>query len=612
MDHEGNHTHDPHFFLQALEDALANEKISAACQQNALRWLTQPEYSAFQPAIIAAIRRAAWNELEAAFWEIIPFGTGGRRGPMGEFGTALINSRTIAESAQGLAVYTRAAIGKDCPRAVIAYDTRLRSDEFARLTATTLVANGWEVLLFDGPRATPELSYAVRHLGCDVGVVISASHNPPTDNGFKAYWSHGGQILPPHDTSIIQAVLAVTEIPVADYRQAIHDGHLRLIGNELDLAYIQTLTDLSLSMQRGIHILFTPLHGTGETNVARVLVDAGFQNLEILASQRTPDGNFSNVPDHLPNPERAQVFSAAIAAADASIDLIFASDPDADRLGVAARRKDGHFEILNGNQVAALLTDYVLAKRGSMRQLTPEHYVLETFVTTPMVARIAWAHHIRVIDDLPVGFKYIGESIDALGPEKFVFACEESLGYLAGTYARDKDAAIAALYVAELAAELKTQKRTLPEYLDQLYVEHGMHLESLHTETCPGARGQEQIASIMQRLRDAPPAQFGSLRITRVCDFKLHQTREFPENIVEPGPDSPSGDMIRLVGEVHGFEMDVTIRPSGTEPKLKFYFAAFGPCPGPKYLMKLKVAARKHLTDFQTDLVAWLKDTQNG
>lgn len=595
--------------LAALETANASGQISGTSLKNASRWLTLPEYHEFQVAITDAIHREAWGELEAAFWEVIPFGTGGRRGTMGDYGTALINSRTIAESAQGLAVYARQATGKDHLRAIIACDTRLRSAEFAQLTATTFVANGWEVLLFDGPRATPELSYAVRHLECDVGVMISASHNPPTDNGFKAYWSHGGQVLPPHDKGIIQAVMEVTEIPAADYRQAVHDGRLRIVGRDVDLAYVQRVSDLSLSTERGVQILFTPLHGVGESNVARVLTASGFDSLEIYRPQQAADGTFANVPDHLPNPERAQVFSPAIAAAGDHIDLIFASDPDADRLGVAARRKDGHFEILNGNQIAVLLTDYVLAKRGSRRQLTPEHYVLETFVTTPMVARIAWAHNVRVVDDLPVGFKYVGQMIDLLGPERFVFACEESLGYLAGTYARDKDAAVAALYVAELAAELKAQKRTLLDYLDQLYVEHGMHWESLHTETCPGARGQEHITLIMQRLRESPPVQFGNLRITRVCDFQLHQTRELPANIIEPGPDTPTGDMVRLVAEVHGFELDVTIRPSGTEPKLKFYFAAFGPCPGPKYLMQLKVAARKHVADFQNYLVAWLKDT---
>jgi phosphoglucomutase len=594
--------------LVALKSACSAGKISSASEQNASRWLTLPEYADYQPAILDAIRRAAWDELESAFWTVIAFGTGGRRGPMGEFGTALINSRTIAESAQGLAVYAHQATGNDRPRAVVGCDTRLRSSEFARLTATTLVANGWEVLLFDGPRSTPELSFAVRHLACDVGVMISASHNPPSDNGFKAYWSNGGQVLSPHDKGIIQSVLEVTEIPVADYRTAIHDGRLKLVGSEVDSEYIQSLTDISLSTERGIQVLFTPLHGVGETNVARVLTAAGFDSLEIFSPQRSADGNFPNVPDHLPNPERAQVFAPAIAAANDSVDLIFASDPDADRLGVAARRKDGHFEILNGNQVAALLTDYVLAKRGSRGELTPQHYVLETIVTTPLVTRIAWAHDVRVIDDLPVGFKYIGKTIDDEGPENFLVACEESLGYLAGTYARDKDAAIGALYIAELAAELKKQKRTLLDYLDQLYVEHGMHWETLHTETCVGARGQEQIAEIMLRLRETPPQRLGGLQITRVCDFKVQQTRELPGNVMEAGPHTPQGDMIRLVGEVPGFELDVTIRPSGTEPKLKFYFAAFGPCSGLKHLMQLKIAARKHLAEFQNDLVEWLKE----
>lgn len=594
--------------LAALEGAVASGMLSPSSQHNASRWLTLPEYAEFAPAVADAVQRNAWDELERAFWELIPFGTGGRRGTMGAYGTALINSRTIAESAQGVAVYTRQAIGKDRPRVVIACDTRLRSDEFSRLTATTFVANGWDVLLFNAPRSTPELSFAVRHLKCDAGVMVSASHNPPSDNGFKVYWSHGGQVLPPHDKGIIQAVLQVSDILTADYRQAIQEGRLRLVGDEVDTAYIQCLTDLSLSSERDVQILFTPLHGVGETNVARCLTAAGFQNVEIFALQRAFDGHFTNVPGQLPNPERPQVFDAAIAAADKSVDLILASDPDADRLGVATRRDDGEFEVLNGNQVAALLTDYVLAKWGSKGRLSSKHYVLETFVTTPMVARIAWAHDVRVIDELPVGFKYIGQAIDDEGPGEFLFACEESLGYLAGTYARDKDAAIAALYIAELVAELKARKRTLLDYLDQLYKEHGVHWETLHTETCQGARGQERTALIMDRLRESPPTELGSLRITRICDFNAHLTRELSSNEVEPGPDTPTGNMVRLVGEVQGFEVDVTIRPSGTEPKLKFYFAAFGPCPTPKYLTPLKVAARKHLADFQNNLVAWLNE----
>lgn len=595
--------------LSRLTTAQRQGLISLTCEQNATRWLTRPEYAEYQPAIADTIRREAWTELEAAFWETIPFGTGGRRGTMGPFGTALINSRTIAESAQGLAEYARTFSKKTRPLVVIACDTRIKSDEFARLTATTFAANGWDVRLFDGPRATPELSFAVRHLECDVGVMISASHNPPTDNGFKAYWSHGGQVLPPHDRGIIDAVQSVSEIPTAEFRQAIKDGSLRLIGDEIDAAYLAAVVALSLSDRRDIGILFTPLHGVGESNVGRTLAAAGFQRVEVFTPQRTADGNFPNVPDHLPNPERMQVFEPAIAAADDNVDLIFASDPDADRLGVAVKHKDGRFEILNGNQVGVLLTDYVLAKRGSMGKLTPDSYVLETFVTSPMVTRIAWSHNVQAVDDLPVGFKYIGQKMDELGPEKFLVGCEESLGYLAGSYARDKDAAIGALYIAELAAELKSQKRTLLDYLDQLYVEHGMHWESLHTETCQGARGQEQIAQIMQRLRTDPPATLGEIRVTRICDFNLHQTRELLENTMEPGPDSPSGDMLRIVGEVHGFEVDVTIRPSGTEPKLKFYFAAFGPCPGAKYLPTLKTAAKKHLLNFQTELVAWLRQT---
>lgn len=598
--------------LAALEAARAEGRISAATQVHATLWLTAPEYAVFLPEIATVIERAAWAELEAAFWEIIPFGTGGRRGPMGPFGTATINRRTIAESAQGLAEYTRQATGKATPRAVVACDTRHRSAEFARLTATTLVANGFEVFLCENPRSTPELSFAVRDLECDAGVMISASHNPPADNGFKAYWSHGGQVLPPHDNGITQAVLAVREIGALTIEEAFHFGRLSIVGEELDQAYLANVVELSLSKSRDIRILFTPLHGVGESNVYAVLRDAGFNGVEIYEPQQSADGSFSNVPDQLPNPERTAVFQPAVDAAGTDIDLILATDPDADRLGVVARNGDGSWDYLNGNQVAALLTDYVLRKRQESRTLTSQHYVLETFVTTSLVGRIAAAYGVRVIDNLPVGFKFIGQTIEELGADLFVLGCEESLGYLAGSYARDKDASIAALYVAELAAELKATGLTLSDHLDQLFLTHGLHAELLHTETCRGARGQEQIGLIMRRLREATPLTLGDIRVLQIADYQQHEIRELSANERIADLPEPTGNMVRLIGTVENLGVSVTIRPSGTEPKLKFYFAASGPSVSAEDLPSAKVQIHQTLIHFRDSLVAWLQRVQDG
>ncbi len=607
MDH--NHALPVDSLVAALTPALAEGKISEATCKSVIHWLTAPEYVTFVPEIATAIERSAWGELEAAFWEVIPFGTGGRRGAMGAYGPATINRRTIGESAQGLAEYTRRTTGKDRPRAVVACDTRWRSAEFSRLTATTLVANGFEVFLFEAPRSTPELSFAVRHLHCDAGVMISASHNPPGDNGFKAYWSHGGQVLPPHDTGIIAAVLHVTDIRSMTMEEAFQSGRLSIVGEDVDVPYWESVVGLPLSRARAVRILFTPLHGVGETNVFRVLQGAGFSGVEIFEPHRQPDGDFTNVPDRSPNPERQAVFAPVIAAATSETDLILASDPDADRLGVAARSSDGGWTCLNGNEVAALLADYVLRKRTENRTLTPEHYLVETFVTTPMLSRIAAAFGVRIIDDLPVGFKYIGQVVEDRGAERFLLGCEESLGYLAGGYARDKDASIAALYIAELAAELKAAGLTLCDQLDQLWLKYGLHCETLHTETCRGARGQEQIGIIMRRLRALPPETLGEIRLTSAADYAQQEIRSLPTNQRVADLPKPTGNMLRLQGAANGFEVAVTIRPSGTEPKLKFYFAACRPSITAEELPAGKVAIRRCLADFQRDLVAWVHAT---
>ncbi|MFM8580327.1 MAG: phospho-sugar mutase, partial [Planctomycetaceae bacterium] len=433
---------------------------------------------------------------------------------MAELGSATMNARTVCESASGIARYLQQARGTSGGRGVIAYDSRHRSREFAELTARTWAAAGLKVFLFDGARSTPELSFAVRQLRCDVGVMISASHNPPADNGVKAYWSTGGQVLPPHDRGIIEAVYQANEIPLADLEEARAAGQVELVGEELDEYYINAVTGCGLSKARQVTAVYSPLHGVGETSVFRVLQEAGFEGVSLYAPQATQDGAFPKVPQQLPNPERPEVYEPLIEAArKTKADLVLASDPDADRLGVAVRDGRGRYIILSGNRVGALLADYVLRKRKGTGTLGKGSFLVQTLVTTPLIPVIAEKYKVTVFGDLMVGFKYIGQVIDREGAQRFLLGCEESLGYLAGGYARDKDAAVAALLMAEQAAALKAVGRSPHELLDELFVKHGCHLERTINVMLPGATGMGRMKEIMAALRATPPKSFGGLDV---------------------------------------------------------------------------------------------------
>lgn len=601
-------TADPQADLARIEAAAASKSLSAGSVENLRRWLTEPQYAPYAGKIHALVAAGDWQRLDLLFYEVIPFGTGGRRGLMADLGSATINDRTVAESAHGLASYLKSTNGGKGGSAVVAHDTRNRSVDFARLTATTLAANGLKVYFFNQYRSTPELSFAVRHLGCDVGVVVSASHNPPADNGFKAYWSGGGQVLPPHDKGIIKHVYEAKEIPTLDFDRAVADGKIQVVGEEIDRAYIAAVAALSLTKARDVKIVFTPLHGTGETNVYAVLSAVGFKDVEIYGPQREPNGNFPNVPDHFPNPERPQVFDAVIARAkETGADVVLASDPDADRIGVAVRSKDGAFKILSGNQVGALCVDYVLRKRAAAGTLTDRSYVVATMVTTPLIAEIARAAKVRCIDDLLVGFKYIGQTMDREGPADFLFGAEESLGYLAGQYARDKDAAVGALFTAELAAELKAQGKTLLDRLDELYVEHGYFLEGQRSETCPGPTGQQQIKAIMAAFRSAPPAELAGVTLAVARDYQTHEVRTLPANTRSEALPEPSGDLLFFDSAPGAFRCSIAVRPSGTEPKIKFYFFASAEVPSAAKLAEVKRATDENLKAVQDALSAWVR-----
>lgn len=595
--------------LSAVDTAAAQNQITPSAAQNLRRWLTESGYAAYVPKIVPLIDSGKWSDLDALYWEVIPFGTGGRRGVMAEFGSATMNDRTVAESANGIAVYLEQFKGAPGGRAVIAYDTRRNSREFARLTACVFAARGLHTYLFESHRSTPELSFAVRHLKCDVGVMISASHNPPSDNGVKAYWSTGAQVLPPHDKGIIGCVYESNEIPIADFDQAFGEGKIELVGDVLDEEYVNAVQALKLSSARDVSILFTPLHGVGETSVYRVLQECGFDSLEIFEPQRQPDGNFPNVPDHLPNPELPAVFGPAISHAKKSgAALILASDPDADRLGVCVRNSQGEYVHLTGNRIGALVVDYVLRKRKVRGTLSPQHYVVETLVTTPLVAAIARSYKVRAIDDLLVGFKYIAQTMEREGPEWFVFGCEESLGYLAGKYARDKDASVAALYLCEYAAELQKQNKTLLDRLDEMFVQHGYFTESQKSEACKGAQGKALIDRLMEAFTTAPPTSLAGIELARVRDYRKHELRVLPTNERLSALPEPQGDLVIFESKKGDSEITFAARPSGTEPKIKFYFFARANVTAPEMLSDVKSQTELQLRGFQEALSAWVQN----
>ncbi len=602
--------------LQNVASAVSRGQLSKAAEANVRTWLTEPQYASYLPKLMQLIAESSWSQLQDSFWERIPFGTAGRRGPMGELGSATMNERTIAESAHGVALWVKQSLPPELHRAVIGHDTRNRSQEFARITASVFAAHGLKTFLFPSFRSTPLLSFAVRELKCGTGVMITASHNPPADNGFKVYAATGGQILDNDADKLTSLVESATHIPMCDFLEALNEGRIELVGEELDAAFIRAVVDCSLSKKRDVTALFSPCHGVGETSVFRAIVQAGFSGVRIHSSQRLPDGNFPFAPDRFPNPERKVVLDALIPPArQIGAEVIIASDPDADRIGVSARATDGEYTIINGNRTGVLLADFILRQRRTAGSLTPRHFVTTTLVSSSMIESVAAKYGVRCIRNLLTGFKYIGEVMDREGPELFAFGYEESIGFLAGTYVRDKDATIAALHLLELAAELKASGKTLLDRLDELFVEHGYFCDAQLAKTCAGETGRQQIQKISETLRTAPPAVIGGAQLTQVTDYKLHELRSLPDNRPTGRVEYPIGNLLIFdgVSDLPGAKTGIRIcaRPSGTEPKIKFYLFA-QPAPGSRDelpLHELKKAREAVLMSVQSDLSKWIDAT---
>ena len=545
--------------------------LSSDAADNVTAWLTQPKYAEYKAELEQMIADKKWQELEDAFFKVIEFGTGGRRGTTG-LGSNRINRVTIGESAQALCEYAM-TFDPEAPRKgiVIACDTRLSSPSLSQYAAQVCAAAGFKTYIFDSFRATPELSFAVRELGAAAGIVISASHNPPADNGFKAYWNDGAQLVAPHDRGVLDAAASITTInALDDFHAGVRQGKIEVIGKSIDDKYIDAVVAYSEGSARDVTIVYSPLHGAGQTNVLPALKAAGFSDIITVNEQMVPDGNFPTVEGGKPNPEEKAANDRAVAfmLADKA-DIAITNDPDADRIGVMVRQDDQAI-YLSGNQSAVLATEYSLRKLHERGELRPTHYIAKTIVTTDMLAAVADAFGVTTYGNMLIGFKYIGELIRNKEDtdETFVIGGEESYGLLKGDYARDKDGATGALPLAEYAAELKREGKTLVDRLYELYDEYGLFVERLDTIVCPGAHGFSQMQAIMKSLRASPPESIDGEPVTAVIDYQTLK-RTDTNSGERSAVDCIKGDV--LVLELGDRRRRVTIRPSGTEPKLKFY-----------------------------------------
>ncbi|WP_188816822.1 phospho-sugar mutase [Calditerricola satsumensis] len=518
------------------------------------------------------------KEIEDRFYRYLEFGTGGLRGLIGA-GTNRINRYTVRHATQGLSNYIHSFGPAAAARGVvIAYDSRQCSREFALEAALTLNTNGILAYLWDSLRPTPMLSFAVRELGTIAGIVITASHNPPEYNGYKVYWEDGGQIPPERAAAIqaaIRAIEDITKIHPMPEEEARAKGFLKPVPPEIDRKYYDRLLGLVTTtpeQRAACRILYTPLHGTGNIPVRTVLTEAGYP-VTVVKEQEHPDPNFSTVK--CPNPEEPEVFQLALRiAAEEQSDVILATDPDADRLGVMVRDRNGNYRLLNGNQVGAILVDFILSTRKAKGTLPPNGAVIKTIATSYMIEPLCREYGVELLNT-HTGFKFIGDKIrefEETGTHTFLFGYEESYGYLGATFVRDKDAVMAALLVAEAVAYHKAHGRTLYDALQAIWAKCGCFLEDLHSVTLPGKEGQVQIAAIMEQLRREPPTSFGGIPVAYIDDYQVGvglevaTGREYP---LELG----KANVLHFRFADRGFVM---VRPSGTEPKLKIYFSVTG------------------------------------
>ena len=543
-------------------------------------WLANPYFDEKTKEELRAIANDE-NEIKERFYMDLEFGTAGLRGIIGA-GTNRMNVYTVRKATQGLANYI-ASVNAQARGVAIAYDSRRMSPEFADVAALCLAANGIKAYVFESLRPTPELSFAVRTLHCIAGINITASHNPPEYNGYKVYWEDGAQITPPHDTGIMAEVKAVTDyakVYTMEKKEAEEKGLYQVIGKDIDDPYIEALKsqvihqDAIDAEKDQLKIVYSPLHGTGNIPARRVLKELGFTNVHVVKEQELPDGNFPTVS--YPNPEADEAFTLGLKLAkEIDADLVLATDPDADRLGVRVKDKDGIYHTLTGNMSGCLLEEYELSQRKAAAGKLPEDgAVVSTIVTTNMAGAIARAYGLRFIEVL-TGFKYIGQQIlgfEESGKGTYLFGFEESYGCLIGTHARDKDAIVATMALCEAAAYYKTQGKTLWDAMIDMYEKYGYYKDDIQSITLKGIEGLEKIQSILETLRKNPPAKIGGYQVTSARDYKLDTIRNMATGeITETGLPKSNVLYYDLTDDAW-----LCVRPSGTEPKVKFYYGVKG------------------------------------
>ncbi|MGX5690992.1 phospho-sugar mutase [Arcticibacter tournemirensis] len=510
----------------------------------------------------------SFTELTDSFYRDLEFGTGGLRGIMGP-GSNRINKYTIGAATQGLSNYLKKTYPREQIKVAVAHDSRNNSDYFARITAEVFSANGIYVYFFKELRPTPELSFAIRELGCKSGVMLTASHNPKEYNGYKAYGADGGQFVSPEDTKVMEEVAAVSSVDKIKFNP--EEQNIELLGEEIDELYLDKITNLSVSpeaikRQKDLKIVYSPIHGTGITLVPQALKRFGFTNITLVEEQVKPDGNFPTVV--YPNPEEKEALTLALQKGrEIDADLILATDPDADRVGIAVKNNEGEFILFNGNQTGSLLINYLLTAWEEKGKLSGNEYIVKTIVTSYIIDEIAKARNVECYNTL-TGFKYIGELMTKFeGKKTFIGGGEESYGYLIGELVRDKDAVVSAAFIAEMTAFYKDKGSSLFDALLEMYQQYGFYKEKLVSVTKKGKSGAEEIKAMMERFRNNPPATLGGSRVTALKDYELRV-----ETNIASGDkkelELPKSDVLQFITEDGSI---ISARPSGTEPKIKFY-----------------------------------------